>query len=553
MKEKFSKFGEAVKDKWSGFSKVVKVLIISIPIAIIAIVIVLAILFNRKDNAVLFTGLNTDEAGEIAAIITELGVTDCTVNNDGDVIVPEEQVDYLRMQLAMQGYPEDDASYDIWNEGIDLWSTDSDKREVMRQQREARIGAALNSLEAVQSSNVNLDIPEKPDYALIEEDEVPTCAIVLRLKEEAELTNAEVRAIYRLVTTSVEGLINDNISVMDTKGRSYQWISEEEEANAEKDASGVFVAEKRLKFQREYQAALMESLEDMFNKIFGKENYAINVTLTLNYDDMSQRKEEFFPIEGTEHGVANHEQHIEEGGTLDSANGLVGVTPNADASPDYPTYVGLEDGQSYYYNKDEIQYDVTNVVTTIEKDGYSIDKLSVALMINTNSLSQAEREAYADYVAKAAGTEVENVSVFNTVFTLPSGGTTVENNGLGNIIRTQEPDSYRDLLLFVVIALGALLILLLILSLFMSKSRKRKIRRRQERALAAAAAQGVGTGGNAQDQVEPEEVDFNIASLTEEAGKDSRETILKREIAEFSRSSPEIVAQIIKNMLREEI
>ena len=56
----------------------------------------------------------------------------------------------------------------------------------------------------------------------------------------------------------------------------------------------------------------------------------------------------------------------------------------------------------------------------------------------------------------------------------------------------------------------------------------------------------------AQEPQVPEEIDFNIASLTEEAGKESRETILKREIADFTQNSPEIVAMIIKNMLREE-
>ena len=61
------------------------------------------------------------------------------------------------------------------------------------------------------------------------------------------------------------------------------------------------------------------------------------------------------------------------------------------------------------------------------------------------------------------------------------------------------------------------------------------------------------SGGYSAEGAEmPQEVDFNIASLTEEAGKESRETILKREIAEFAQSSPDIVASIIRNMLREE-
>ncbi len=170
-------------------------------------------------------------------------------------------------------------------------------------------------------------------------------------------------------------------------------------------------------------------------------------------------------------------------------------------------------------------------------------------MLNTNTLTIAEREAYSDILAKAVGTSIDNVSVFNTVFPLPGGGGSTSENRTPIYINGQ--DGYRNLLLYVVIVLGVLLILLLILSLFMSKSRKRKIRRRQEAALAAAAGGGT-LGMTAQEPQVPEEIDFNIASLTEEAGKESRETILKREIADFTQNSPEIVAMIIKNMLREE-
>lgn len=553
MKEKIGKIGAKIKEKWSALSKMLKVLIITVPIAVVVIIVALCVILNHKDDAVLMTGLSTADQGEVTSIITGLGVTDVRVTSSGDVIVPEDQVDYLRMQLAMQGYPKDAANYEIWKNGVDLWSTDVDKREVQRQQRETRIAATLVTLDAIQSCTATLDIPEKKDYVIVEDAGEPTCSIVIKLRDGYELTNAEVRAIYRMVTTSVDGLINDNVSVMDTLGRSYQWISEEEEKNGIKDASGVLVAQRRLLFQKEMQQVIYDGVYDMLLPVYGEGNFAINVSAVLNYDIMTQEKNEYFPMEGSDTGVTNHEQHIKEGAALDADKGLVGVTPNADASPDYPTYIGLEDGQSYYYDKDEVQYDVTNIKTSIIKDGYSIEKLSVGLMLNVTDMTEAEREAMRSVVANAAGTDPSNVSVYNTAFALKnSNGTTIGSDPFGTIIHTQEPDSFRDLLLFVVIALGALLILLLILTLFMSKSRKKKIHRRQQQAFAAAAAGAEGAGGSAQQPEEPEEVDFNIASLTEEAGKDSRETILKREIAEFSKSSPEIVAQIIKNMLREE-
>ena len=116
-------------------------------------------------------------------------------------------------------------------------------------------------------------------------------------------------------------------------------------------------------------------------------------------------------------------------------------------------------------------------------------------------------------------------------------------------------DTFRNTLLYVVVGLGIVLILLLVATLMMGHSRKKKIRRRQEAALAAAAQGGNAAAGAAgpssPEQEQPEEVDFNIASLTEEAAKESRETILKREISDFSKTNPEIVAQIIKNMMRD--
>ncbi len=552
MNERVKKVTTVIKDKWTGFSKVVKAFIIAVPIAVIAIIIILVVILNHKDRVVLYSGLTSGEAQTIAGVVNELGVTDVTISANGDIVVPEDQVDYLTMQLAVQGYPATGDNYDIYNNGIDLWSTDLDKREVQRQQREARIGAMLVQLDAVREARVTLDLPEEKDYVIVEDEKDPSCSVTLRLKDDKELTNAEVRAIFSVITNSVEGLINDNVSVVDTQGRPYKWISEEEEKNGEKDASGVNVARRRLEFERDYREAIMADLKEFFDLPFGEGNYSVNVSTKLNYDNKKQTSTEYFPYaEGEDRGVLNHGLDHEEAGALDPEEGLIGETPNADTTPDYPNYIGLEDGQSYYYHLNENEYDVSNVITEIEKDGYSIESLSVALLINSNSMTEAQREGYADLLAKAAGTDVANVSVMNDVFQITGnngGGTLSGDNFTG--IHTQEPDRYRNVLLYVVIALGILLILLLILSLLMSRSRKRKIRRRQEMALAAAANGSIGASSQMSEQ--PQEVDFNIASLTEEAGKESRETILKREIADFSKNSPEIVALIIKNMLRED-
>ena len=560
MNEKLKTVVTTVKTKWTDASKMAKILIISIPVVVIAIIIVLCVMLNsNKSTAVLFSGLSASESGEIASAIQELGVTDVTVNTNGDIIVPAEKADSLRMQMWAQGYPKTTINYDIWNNGVDLWSTDTDKREVKRQQLESRLGATIASMDKIQSATANITLPEVSNYALSDNKGESQCAVFIQLKADAEpLTNEEVRAIYRGVTTSVEGLTKENVSIMDSKLNSYEWVDPEldqPEEDEDTDKSGVDIARKRLEIEQEFVQVLKDGLGDMFTKMYGEDGFAFNVSARLNYDSRNTESTQYTPAEGTDHGVKDHEDKVTWGGALDEDGGIVGVTPNADLSPDYPTYTGLEDGQNYYYNKEEIQYSVSNVKETVTKDGYSIDSLSVGLVVNQTNMPQGERDALQAIVANAAGTTVDLVSVYNIPFALSAtnnGGA----NGDGNLqIITPPVDTFRNTLLYVVVGLGIVLILLLVMTLMMSHSRKKKIRRRQEAAFAAAAQSGqtqTAAGATAQEQESPEEVDFNIASLTEEAAKESRETILKREISDFSKTNPEIVAQIIKNMMKAE-
>ena len=557
MNEKIKSVVTTVKTRWTDASKMAKILIISIPIVVVAIIIVLCVLLNsNKSTAVLFSGLSSSEAGEIASAIQSLdNAPQVTVNSNGDVIVPAEQADSLRMQMWAQGYPKSTTNYDIWDNGVDLWSTDLDKREIKRQQLETRLGATIASMDKIAAATVNLTLPETSNYVISTQKGDSQCAVFLQLRNDTEsLTNAEVRAIYRGVTTSVEGLTNENVSVMDSKMNSYEWIDPElDDVDKDEDKSGVDIARKRLEFEQEFVQVLKDGLGEMFTKIYGENGYAFNVSARLNYDAKDVESTQYEPVDGTNAGVINHQDQVNEAGRLDSDGNIVGVTANGDVSPDYPTYTGLEDGQSFYYNKNEIQYSVSNIKETIKKDGYSIDALTVGLVVNQTNMTQAEREALQGIVANAAGTTTDYVSVYNLPFLLGNGGNSGTNGDSSGLqIITPPVDTFRNTLLYVVVGLGVLLILLLILTLMMGHSRKKKIRRRQEAAFAAASQGGMAPSGvTSQEPEAPEEVDFNIASLTEEAAKESRETILKREISDFSKSNPEIVAQIIKNMMKD--
>ena len=64
MNEKLKTVVTTVKTKWTDASKMAKILIISIPVVVIAIIIVLCVMLNsNKSTAVLFSGLSASESG----------------------------------------------------------------------------------------------------------------------------------------------------------------------------------------------------------------------------------------------------------------------------------------------------------------------------------------------------------------------------------------------------------------------------------------------------------------------------------------------------------
>lgn len=550
MNERIKKVTTTVKEKWSGFSAPVKAMLISIPVVIIAIIILLAIILNHKDTSILYSNLTTEEALEIGTAIEQMGIDSKDIEISGGTIrVPADKQNELRMKLAVQGFPKNSKNYDIWNDGLNLWTTQGQLDELARQQREANIAATVSGLDSVLSCTANLSLPKTREYTIKQTNEKPSCSLLLALNGDEELTKAEVRSIYGLVSKAVDGLTYENIEISDTKGRGYDYISKEDEEAEGADKSGTLIAKKRLDLEHQVQNSVVTKVGEMLEKIYGENGYALSVDVRVNFDGKTGEQVIYTPSNSDPEnptGVMDEFGFVDTRTDLNGTGNVVGDGPNADLSPDYPTFIDPGDDEGYYYRRDQRHYLVSYYKEVFEKNGYSLDNVSLTAFINTDNLTEARKLELENAIANAAGTTADKVSVVAESFIIPAS----PGNQNPLIFPPVGYDPYRNLLLWLVIALGVILVILLIASLFVSKSRKKKIRRRQE--LALAAAQAAAESNVAFENEAPEEVDFNITSLTEEAGRESRETILKREIAEFARTSPDIVASIIRNMLRNE-
>lgn len=285
VKETLGKLWGTVRTKWADIGRKGHIIFFAVLGVVVASAVIVAVLANNTGKAVLYSGASAEEASEILSVIqNDLGTADVTFNSKGDILVPETKVESLRVQLSMLGYPKSAFNYDIWDNGVGLFSTDSDKRVKERQQLEANLRATLTTFQGVDSALVLLNIPPTNDYVLsVGSREEASASVVLQTKET--LAPNAIEGIYSVIRTAVPGLKEENITVTDGSGG----LLTTEEINVEADEDEIELYYRRLEVQNSITRILKEKLVELFNGVFP--DYRVGVDVQLNYNsEVTQRK-----------------------------------------------------------------------------------------------------------------------------------------------------------------------------------------------------------------------------------------------------------------------
>lgn len=554
VKNTLLKIGTAVKDKVSSLSKKTIIIISAAAGVLILSAVILSIIMNQTRYTVLYSDVSAAEASEIVQYTREtLGVTNIKINGNNDILVDAKQAEDVRVALAMANYPKSGFNYDIWNGGVNAFSTNTELRERQKQQLESNLMATLRNFNKVSDAIVILNIPQKDDYVLSNEQIPSSASVTVTLKED--LTAEEIDGMYNLVATAVPGLNRDNITITDQNAA--QLFADYSTPTVQEQSEALQMQYKRMAYSKDVKVDLEDSIKNILSGAF--EDVRVSVGVILNFDKQVSEVLEYsapnIDEDGFQHGIESEETIKQATGGVGTNGAMPGTTTNADISPDYPTLVTDEDGQYYTEYQRVIYYKVNETKKQIEKDGCTFDRLSASVVVKSNNEFTVDEETrWRNTIANAIGADPDFVSIKTAPFvelTNPSieGG----NINIGNI------SSEGMILLAVIIVLGIVLIVLLILALNAPGSRKKR-RAAGYAASAVPAAAGAavsseeGEGEYMQGEKPArvsEEGEFELTSLNAEV-PETREEALKREIQDFSKNNPEIVAQLIRNWMRGE-
>ncbi len=535
MNEKVQKTITTVKEYWGRQSGKTKGIYIGGLALVLIVAVVAVILLNRKEYVTLYEGLETSEAAEIVAIIEESGY-ECTLKSGGTIIVPKGTEDTLAMTLAMQQYPKSDLTYKAYTDNVGMFTTESEKREYERMALEERLSTVFARFEGVRDAVVTLHIPEKKNTVIEAYQQEPSANAVIYLENDVEITNEQIEGMNYLIMTAA-GIKRENISLVDNFG--VLLVPEDTPLDV------IANETKKLKFKTDLENQIRQKIEALLIPAYGEDGFSAAVNMVLNFDTKVSENTVYTPSTDDGEGMR---QHVDAGSASGGAvveGGIQGVDVNADDT--YPTQ-DTNGNDAWTENSMSTTYLVNTYKEQVEKAGYIIDGLSISVVVYTDYLPETTRQQLVSLVANAG---TVNPAVAQDVVSVTN-------------LQKYNPDipveaktflfglTLDQLVILAAILLGILLILIIVLASLSSKAKKK--RKHFERTLLEqhAPADGeplvenffaIGEGGGSLS---------DIPSLLSEEAVETKEIIIRRELAEFARHSPEIVAQLLRNWMHEE-
>ncbi|MBR5646788.1 MAG: flagellar M-ring protein FliF [Treponema sp.] len=264
MNEWLKKVGAKIKELWSKWKPIQKVIIIGIILVVIVVIIVTARLSGKPSSVRLFNDKVSDTTTrtQILTRLDQAGI-EATTDNDGYIYV--ENKDVKRQAVILLN---DDnllpSNIDIWSDYFDRnWSTtDADQNVKLKEKKRLEIERFIESYPDIYDAAVTI---EMPDNSLFSETQNPvTCSVILKTKSGSTLLTDRKRilGIQRAVLAGIEGLKEDYLIITDEEGNQINDFA----GMADSDAVDIVSKQQKLILRRETEirAKILEAFRKTY-------------------------------------------------------------------------------------------------------------------------------------------------------------------------------------------------------------------------------------------------------------------------------------------------
>jgi flagellar M-ring protein FliF len=349
--------------------------------------------------APLFSNLASSDA---SAIVTELGTEGVPYQlSDGGatILVPQSQVAGVRLTLSGKGLPaSQDTGYSLLDQqGI----TTSEFQQQVTYQRavEGELEKTLEAIKGVNTAVVHIAMPK--DQVFTDDQGKPTASVLLDLAPATQLTAQQVQAVTNLVSSSIEGMAPNDVTVADSNGNVLSAAG-----------SGITAAagDTRTQLEQQKDDQLAGQAQALLNQILGPGHAMVSVHANLDLSQKNSTSETYQYNKGTP-PVSQSTSTETYSGTGSAVGGVLGNVSNGTA--------GSSGGNSSYKKTDSTSDNsVDKTTTTTQVAPGDITRMTVSVVMDGTVAGNVNLQQVQSLVGNAVGLDPTRGDAI-TVATMP--------------------------------------------------------------------------------------------------------------------------------------
>ena len=327
---------------------------------------------SRPQLETLYSGLTAQDVNRIGAALNEAGIY-FDVNSQGtSVLVRYGQTAQARMLLAEKGLPSSaNAGYELFDKLGSMGLT-SFMQEITRVRAlEGEIARTIQAMKGVKAARVHLVLPDAGSFRRTRQS--PSASVIVRAESAGDFASAP--AIRHLVAAAVPGLTVDQVTVLNTDGTILASGGDTISA-----APG-----KMLSLEKSIAKELQDNVGKTLAPYLGASNFEISAAVRLNTDKRQISETAYSPESRVERSV----RVIKETGTQQNSTNraAVGVEQNVPAETQNTGAAGDQSKRANERREELTNYEVSTKTTSTVSEGYKIESLTVAVVVNRKKLA----------------------------------------------------------------------------------------------------------------------------------------------------------------------
>ena len=522
--------------------------------------------WNReRDFQSLYTGMSPEDAGIVVARLKEGGVQYRLSDNGTTILVPSALVAETRLAMASSGLPRSGRiGFELFDKN-NFGATDFSEQVNYHRALEGELERSVMSLAEVEKARVHITLPKESVF--LESRKPAKASVMVKLRPGARLSAPNVLAVCHLLSSAVEGLEPQAVSVMDMQGNLLNRPRTTQDLDTPKPS------EAHLEYRQSIEKDVVAKVNSTLDPLLGPDAFRASASVECDFTSGEQSEEVFDPTRS----VMTNSQRTEDVGGLGVTAGVPGSASNLPR----PTSRPEAGGRSYTRKTENVSYQTTRTVRRTRIPQGSVKRMSVSLLVDHTVRWEGEGEkarriveppseeklkSIRDLVTGAIGLQLERGDQL-VVESLPFE--TTQNwrpeETAPSVQRKTLPlpawlqDMLKDKAVPVVIgaAVGVVLLLLLVVLLMMRGRRKRRLQvQAATKALPASETDGLVEKDNnaklAEHQAMKAKLEAGALQALKLPAATNKTDVLTKHLADEARKDPQTMAQLIRTWLHEE-